>query len=124
MSNTFTGYTDAFATAVNNEPEEKLSLKALAKALKKAKKKNKKLKRDIKERREAEDKRLAEEQRASAEALLAEERRNAEEAKAKEKSFLSKLGETILKAIPTILAAFAGSFMKGFFSRMKASVFA
>lgn len=107
MSETFTGYKDAFAAAPGNAPAEENNFHKLDRLLRKMRKKNKQLKRIIKEQRTAEEKRIA------------EEKRNAEEAKNKEQSFMSKIGDAFLKAIPVVLSTIATFFMKNLFLRRK-----
>ena len=70
---------------------------------------------ELKEKHIAELARIAEERR------VVEEQRVADDKKEKEDSFLSKVKNAIVKAIPTILTAIAGFFLKKWFSSKDSS---
>ena len=96
---TFPGYTDPFAGTLGNASAEEPNFHKLMQAFRKSKRKNKKLKKALQEQR-----------------IVAGQCAIAETPK-KEQSFLSKVGEAVLKAIPKILTAVATVFAKCFFSR-------
>ena len=92
----FSNYADPFAGIPGNASAESPDFRKTMRKLRKIKRKNKELKKTIKEQRAAEEKAVAQK---------------------KETSLLSKIGEAIVKAIPVVLTAIAGFFMKGLFSR-------
>lgn len=118
---TFTGYSDAFSGTSGNASAEEISFEKLAHMLRNLKKKTKKLKKSIKEQqRLVEEQKIAEEKRVAEAQCIAEEMRADKEAKKKkEKSFLERVGDAVVKAIPAVLVAVTSFFLKSFFSRWK-----
>ena len=99
---TFSGYTDALAGIKDNAS---MDFRKLISKIRKMKMRKKKLQKALKEQRLLEERRKLEDQRATAEIPK------------KEQSFLSKVGNTILKAIPKVLSVVAGILAKFFFGK-------
>jgi anti-sigma factor RsiW len=109
MAIQITHYPDAFATTHENSSVGEFTSEKLKKRLRNLRKRYRALKKSAKTSRAAEKER----QRAE------EAQRAAEESRKKERSFLSRIGDAIVKAVPVILGAAVSFLMKGLFKSKK-----